>query len=206
MEFSKLIDKRRSAANFMEGVKLTTADLKPIFDEVKLAPSAFNLQHTEYIAVLDEETKEKIREAAYGQFKVHSASGVIIVTADRYAYKQTACIYQGMVHLGVINETQLQQTVDENTAFYESRGEEFMKEDAIRNASLSAMMFMLAAKNRGLDTCPMIGFDKEKVRELLNIPNTHEIALMITIGKEKESSRNLRGYRKPTEEFVSYIE
>lgn len=206
MDFSKLIDKRRSANNFIEGIKLTEADLKPIFDEVKLTPSAFNLQHTEYTVILDEETKEQVREAAYGQYKVHSASGVMIVTADRYAYKQTACMNQGMVHLGVITETQLQQTIDENTAFYEERGEEFMKEDAIRNASLSAMMFMLAAKNRGLDTCPMIGFDKEKVRDLLKIPHTHEIALMITIGKEKESSRNLRGYRKPTEEFVTFID
>ncbi|ATP41124.1 nitroreductase family protein [Solibacillus sp. R5-41] len=206
MEFSKLIDKRRSANNYIKGVKLTAADLKPVFDEVKLAPSAFNLQHTEYVVILDEETKEKIREAAYGQYKVHSASGVIIVIADRYAYKQTACINQGMVDLGIINETQLQQMIEENTAFYEGRGEEFMKEEAIRNASLSAMMFMLAAKNRGLDTCPMIGFDKDKVREILEIPDTHEIALMVTIGKEKESSRNFRGYRKPTEEFVSFIE
>ncbi|TWJ49947.1 putative NAD(P)H nitroreductase MhqN [Bacillus paralicheniformis] len=79
-----------------------------------------------------------------------------------------------------------------------------MKEEAIRNASLSAMMFMLAAKNRGWDTCPMIGFDSDQVRELLEIPGTHEIVLMITIGKEKESSRRLRGYRKPVNEFVSF--
>ena len=42
----------------------------------------------------------------------------------------------------------------------------------------------------------MIGFDNQKMRELFNVPETHEIALMITIGKEKESSRRLRGYRK----------
>lgn len=94
--------------------------------------------------------------------------------------------------------------VENNTQFYETRGEPFMKEEAIRNASLSAMMFMLAANNRGWDTCPMIGFDSDQVRELLEIPDTHEIVLMITIGKEKESSRRLRGYRKPVNEFVSF--
>ncbi len=50
----------------------------------------------------------------------------------------------------------------------------------------------------------MIGFDSDQVRELLEIPDTHEIVLMITIGKEKESSRRLRGYRKPVNEFVSF--
>lgn len=69
MEFSKLIDKRRSAGNFIEGVKLTAADLKPVFDEVKLAPSAFNLQHTEYVVVLDEEKKKKFVKQLTGNIK-----------------------------------------------------------------------------------------------------------------------------------------
>ncbi len=77
---------------------------------------------------------------------------------------------------------------------------------AIRNGSLSAMMFMLAAKDKGWDTCPMIGFDPEAVKEILNIDDTHEIVMMITMGKEKVSSRQPRGYRKPVNEFVSYIE
>ncbi|MDM5250489.1 nitroreductase family protein [Lysinibacillus sp. G4S2] len=204
MEFSKLIDKRRSANNFIEGIKMTEEDIRPILEDVKLAPSAFNLQHTNYILVLDEEMKEKIREAANGQYKVHSASGVILVLGDKEAYKNTANLSQGMVDLGIITACELDNLVDENTKFYEERGKEFMKEEAIRNASLSAMLFMLAAKNRGWDTCPMIGFDQQQMRALFNVPETHEIALMMTIGKEKESSRRLRGYRKPVEEFATY--
>lgn len=204
MEFSKLIDKRRSANNFIEDIKMSEEDIRPILEDVKLAPSAFNLQHTNYIVVLDEEKKEKVREAAYGQYKVHSASAVVLVLGDKEAYKNTANLNQGMVDLGIINACELDNIVNENAKFYEERGQEFMKEEAIRNASLSAMLFMLAAKNRGWDTCPMIGFDQQQMRALFNIPETHEIALMITIGKEKESSRRLRGYRKPVEEFATY--
>ncbi|MGY3189135.1 nitroreductase family protein [Lysinibacillus sp. TE18511] len=204
MEFAKLIDKRRSANNFIEGIKMSEEDIRPILEDVKLAPSAFNLQHANYIVVLDEEKKEKVREAAYGQYKVHSASAVILVLGDKEAYKNTANLNQGMVDLGIINACELENIVNENAKFYEERGEEFMKEEAIRNASLSAMLFMLAAKNRGWDTCPMIGFDQQQMRALFNVPETHEIALMMTIGKEKESSRRLRGYRKPVEEFATY--
>ncbi|MGE7912372.1 nitroreductase family protein [Lysinibacillus xylanilyticus] len=204
MEFAKLIDKRRSANNFIEGIKMSEEDIRPILEDVKLAPSAFNLQHADYIVVLDEEKKEKVRDAAYGQYKVHSASAVILVLGDKEAYKNTATLNQGMVDLGIINSCELENIVNENTKFYEERGAEFMKEEAIRNASLSAMLFMLAAKNRGWDTCPMIGFDQQQMRALFNVPETHEIALMITIGKEKESSRRLRGYRKPVEEFATY--
>ncbi|WHX87002.1 nitroreductase family protein [Bacillus paralicheniformis] len=204
MEFNELIETRHSANNFLEDVQITVKDLEPIFEDIKLAPSAFNLQHAEYKVVLEKDLKEKIREAASSQYKVHSASAVILVTGDRYAYRQTEKINEGMRDLGIIKDFELQEMVENNTQFYETRGEPFMKEEAIRNASLSAMMFMLAAKNRGWDTCPMIGFDSDQVRELLEIPDTHEIVLMITIGKEKESSRRLRGYRKPVNEFVSF--
>lgn len=202
MEFLKLIEKRRSANNFIKEAKITEADLKPIFDDVKFTPSAFNLQHAHYISVINEDVKEQLREAAYGQYKIHNASAVIIVTGNRYAFRQTEALNRGMLDLGMITEIELENMVKENTEFYVSRGEEFMKEEAIRNASLSGMMFMLAAKNRGWDTCPMIGFDQEKVRQILNIDANHEVVLMITIGKEKESSRRLRGYRKPVNEFV----
>ncbi|MBS4201612.1 nitroreductase family protein [Bacillus sp. FJAT-49732] len=205
MEFVKLIEKRRSANNFIKDVHITPEDLNLIFNDVKLAPSSFNLQHTEYIVVIDEEMKEKVREAAHGQYKIHSASAVILVTADKQAYEQTERLHQGMLHLGVLTEFELKDMIEENIQFYEGRGEAFKKEDAIRNGSLSAMFFMLAAKNRGWDTCPMIGFDQEQIRALLNIPHTHEVVMMITIGKEKESSRRLRGYRKPIGEFVTYV-
>lgn len=204
MEFAKVLDKRRSVNNFIEGIKMGEEDIRPILEDVKLAPSAFNLQHTSYIVVLDEEKKEKVREAAYGQYKIHSASAVVLVLGDKEAYKNTANLSQGMVDLGIIDACELETIVDETTKFYEERGKEFMKEEAIRNASLSAMLFMLAAKNRGWDTCPMIGFDQQQMRALFHVPETHEIALLITIGKEKESSRRLRGYRKPVEEFAIF--
>jgi len=66
------------------------------------------------------------------------------------------------------------------------------------------MLFMLAAKERGWDTCPMIGFDPEAIREILNIPDQYVPAMMITIGKEDLSGQRARGYRKPVGEFVSY--
>ena len=202
MDLKELIKNRRSANNFIEGIPITQNDLNPIFEDVKFAPSAFNLQHTEYIAVLDKDLKDKVYEAAYKQYKVKSASAVILVTADRLAYKQTERIHQGMLSLGMLTEFELTEMIEDNTHFYEGRGEAFQKEDAIRNASLSAMLFILAAKNHGWDTCPMIGFDQEKIRNLLDIPSTHEIVLMITIGHEKMSNRRLRGYRKPVDEFV----
>lgn len=66
------------------------------------------------------------------------------------------------------------------------------------------MQFMLIAKDKGWDTCPMIGFDPAKVQEVLNIPEQFVPVMMITLGKEDESGQRARGYRKPVGQFVSY--
>ena len=39
------------------------------------------------------------------------------------------------------------------------------------------------AKSMGYDSCPMIGFNIEKVAELVNLPDDHVMGPMIAVGK-----------------------
>ncbi|MGY3715865.1 nitroreductase family protein [Sutcliffiella cohnii] len=204
-DFIQLVKERRSASNFLPNISIKKEELQGIFELVKFGPSAFNLQHSHYVTVVDQNKKEQLREAANGQYKVSSASAVIIVLGDQKAYKQAPEIYEGLKMLGIVNKQEYDHMVQDTVSFYETSGAQFQRDDAIRNASLSAMLFMLAAKEKGWDTCPMIGFNAEKVREILKVDEQYEIALMITIGKEKVASRKPRGYRKPVSEFVTYI-
>jgi len=202
--FTSLIRKRRSANKFLPDVDISREELDEIFSDVKFAPTAFNLQHPHYIVVDSPQMKERMFEAAYRQYKVKTASAVILVLGDKMAYQNVGKVNEGLLQLGVISKQEHEHTVDSVTTFYESRGEAFLHDEAIRNASLSAMLFMLAAKDKGWDTCPMIGFDPAEVSHHLNIPDTYVPVLMIAIGKEDLSSQRVRGYRKPTGEFVSY--
>ncbi|MNH90790.1 putative NAD(P)H nitroreductase MhqN [compost metagenome] len=203
-DFTSLLKARRSATKFIPEVEILDKELDEMFNLVKYAPSAFNLQHVHYVVVKDPEIKNKMYEAAHKQYKVKLASAVILVFGNKNAYKDIARINEGLLHLGVINKQEYDLTVHSTLDFYESRGDTFQNEDAIRNASLSAMQFMLIAKDHGWDTCPMIGFDPEAVRKSLNIPDAYVPAMMITIGKEDLSGQRPRGYRKPVGEFVSY--
>nr|WP_211184703.1 nitroreductase family protein [Paenibacillus lemnae] len=205
MEFSEIVKKRRSANNFLADHPITQKELDEIFDLVKLSPSAFNLQHASYIVVKDPAVKEQVKEAAFGQFKVSSASAVVAVLGNMKAYTKVSEIYMGLKMLGALTEEEYNKITDETISFYEAQGEAFQKEEAIRNASLSAMLFMLAAKEKGWDTCPMIGFDPAQIKNLLNVKEGYEVVMLVAVGKEKEESRRPRGYRKPVSEFVAYI-
>lgn len=198
----EIVKARRSANNFDNQVKISRSEIEEMFELVKFAPSAFNLQHAQYLVVDEPELKLKVKKAANNQHKVGTASAAIIVLGDLEAYRDVEKIYEGMLHLGMMDEISFRQTVDSIHAAYTEM--EFRKEEAIRNASLSAMQFMLIAKAKGWDTCPMIGFNSEEIRSLLNIPDRYSIVMMITIGKEKTSHPRPRGYRKPVGEFVRF--
>ena len=42
---------------------------------------------------------------------------------------------------------------------------------------------MLAVKSMGYDTCPMEGFDYEKIGKLIQLPDDHWISMMVVVGK-----------------------
>ncbi|GFP74627.1 nitroreductase family protein [Clostridium fungisolvens] len=203
-DLKTLIEQRHSANNFIEGVKIPKEDFDAIFDLLKLAPSCFNIQHANYLVITDEDKKEALREAAFNQYKIHTASAAVLVLGDKEAYKKVDSIYSGMLNLKMLSKIDYDKMMNDVFNLYEGRGQEFQRDEAIRNASLSAMMFMMIAKDKGWDTCPMIGFDNERVSKLFNIPENLEPVLLITMGKEDTSKRRMRGYRRPVGEFVTF--
>ena len=163
-EFMNIVRERRSANKFIEGIEIPKKDLEDIFEELTLAPSAFNLQHANYYVVKDADVKMEVYEAAYKQYKVKTASAVIIVTGDKLAYTNAENIYAGTKMLGILDENEFQGMIKMIYDLYEGWGEDFQHDEAIRNASLSSMLFMLLAKEKGWDTCPMIYFDQKKIK------------------------------------------
>ncbi|WP_127531441.1 nitroreductase family protein [Paenibacillus kobensis] len=204
-EFVSILKERRSANRFVEGVKISRDQLDEILNLTKYAPSAYNLQHTHYYVVTDRDLIEKIYEAAYKQYKVKTASAVIFVFGDTKAHLHAASLNEGMKALGILSQEEYDRTVNNTIQFYESRGEAFQREDALRNAGLSAMQFMLIAKEKGWDTCPMHSIDEEVLANLLDVPEQLVPVMMITIGKSATESFRPRGYRKPVNEFVRYF-
>lgn len=204
-DFMSIVRERRSANKFIEGVKIPREDFEAIFKELSLAPSAFNLQHAKYYVVEDKTLTEGLYDAAYQQFKIKTASATLIVTGDKNAYQEANRIYEGTKMLGILDNTEYNFMIDMINKLYEGWGESFQHDEAVRNASLSAMLFLLLAKEKGWDTCPMIYFDKDKIKTVLGVPENEVPVLMITMGKMDKSSNKIRGYRKSSNEFVKYF-
>ncbi|MFJ8236295.1 nitroreductase family protein [Ureibacillus sp. NPDC094379] len=207
MNFDELVTSRHSAVNFIEDEKMTEEDFKKIFELTKLAPSASNLQFTDYLVITDKEKKERVRELSYNQYKIHTASAVIIVMGNKNSIEMSEVekIYGPMKMLKMMDELDYEMTMN-GIKGYSDRLKENPNDldvELARNVGLSAMLFMLSAKHYGYDTCPMHVHNVEQLREEFNIPTHLQPIMMITIGKSVDKVRP-RGYRKPVGEFVKF--
>lgn len=205
--FDELLKARHSAVNFVKEAKMTEEDFKRIFELTKLAPSAYNLQMTNYLVVIDEEKKEKVRELSYNQYKIHTASGIVIVLGNKNSIERETVenLYRPMVQLKMMDEVDYITTLNtiEQFANELKLDERALSLELTRNAGIHAMLFMLSAKSLGFDTCPMHVHNVEALREVFNIPEHLEPIMMIAVGKSVDKVRP-RGYRKPVNEFVQF--
>ena len=72
--------------------------------------------------------------------------------------------------------------------FHEGR-EWLQRDEAQRSIGMAMQTLMLAAKASGLDSCPMIGFDIEKVAQLIKLPADYVMGPLIAIGKAVTEAR-----------------
>lgn len=209
MNFEELVKSRHSAVNFIENEKMTEEDFKKIFELTKLAPSAYNLQFTHYLVITEEEKKERVKELSHHQYKIHTASAVIIVMGNKNSIEEVEAekIYGPMKMLKMMDELDFEMTMNQIKGFKEKlkANENNFNVELTRNVGIHAMLFMLSAKHYGFDTCPMHVHNVDELRKEFSIPDHLEPIMMITIGKSVDKVRP-RGYRKPVGEFVSFNE
>lgn len=177
METLDAIRARRAIKHYDPDHVMPEADAKLLLDLARQSPTSFNMQNWRFVHVKDKDLRLKIREAALGQAQVSEASMLLILCADLKAHKKDPARYW----VDAPKEAQ-DILVPMITPFYEQKPET-QRDEAMRSTGIAAQTLMLAAKDMGYDSCPMIGFDPDAVAKLINLPEHHVIGMILTIGK-----------------------
>jgi len=178
MEVIESIYQRRSIKQFDPEHKLTSAEEKKLFEAVIQSPTSFNIQHWRFVVLRDPELRTKIRsEFGNDQSQMTDASLLVLFTADVKAWAKEPKRYWANSPQEVSD-----LLVNWMGPFHEGR-DWLQRDEAQRSIGMAMQTMMLAAKGMGYDSCPMIGFDIEKVAELVNLPDDHIMGPMVAIGK-----------------------
>jgi nitroreductase len=172
------IKSRRSIRKYVQQ-PIDREDLQNLFELVRLSPSAWNLQPWRFHVVINEELKQKLEDAAYGQKQVTSAPAVIVVTSDM---EDVLANLSETVHPG-LPEGRKEEEVANLSAFFNGMSVEERGQWGLTQTNIAFGFLMIAVQGMGYASNPMLGFDQDKVRQLLNLPAHVKFAGILPIGK-----------------------
>ena len=155
MEFKDLIKERRSVRAYSEGKEISNELIEEIITEAYQAPSWKNSQTARYYVANTPEAIEKVRKALPEFNNRSSANAALVITTF---VKDISGFNAGVAENELSNKW------------------------GAYDLGLNNAYFVLAAKERGLDTLIMGLRDANALREEFNIPKTEQITAVIALG------------------------
>ncbi len=178
METIDAIYKRRAIKAFDPEHQLTAEEETQLLEATIQAPTSFNIQHWRLVLLKDPELRQKIRkELGNDQAQMTDASLLVLFTADVKAWTKSPERYWANAPKEIAD-----LLVGWMGPFHEGR-EWLQRDEAQRSIGMAMQTLMLAAQDMGYASCPMIGFDIEKVAELIKLPEDHVMGAMVAVGK-----------------------
>lgn len=204
--FMEAMDFRHACKAFDETKKISDEDMTYILETGRKSPSSFGMEPWKFLVITNEELKAKLRPACWDQVQITSCSHLVIILAAIDAVKPESGIprkkfgrrempeekYEFYLNLYA---NHLAQTLSSNENIYSWTA---------RQTYIAAGNMMTAAAIKGIDSCPIEGFEKEKVEEILGLDTTkYQLSLVLPFGYRVNPQSEQQ--RDKLEDVVEYI-
>jgi len=195
MDVFEAIETRRAIKKFDSTYKMSSDDVQKLMKHVILAPTSYNQQNWRFVYVTDQSIKEKISAAARGQAQPRDGSLVVILCGDMTAWKTEPLRYWKN------HPAEKQKTVKAALERKYDGNPQNQRDEAVRSCGMAAQTIMLATRQMGLDSCPMVGFEYDELSEVIKLPEDHLIVMMVVVGKRAEDAVQ-RGGQLPLDQVA----
>ncbi|RDI38495.1 NAD(P)H-dependent oxidoreductase [Falsibacillus pallidus] len=207
---------RHATKQFDPDKKIPEDDFQFIMETGRLSPSSFGFEPWRFLVIQSEEMREKIKNAAWGAYgKLPEASHfVVILSRTKLDTEYNSAYLQDHFKNG-------KNMPEENFKKYMQRIEEFQKEDfklldgdrplldwAGKQTYIALANMMTAAAQIGVDSCPIEGFNMDKMNKLLADEGLLEdghfgISVMVAFGYRVNEPAEKS--RRPFDDIVKFI-
>ena len=194
---AKAAESRRSIRKY-ESTPVPQEEIRDLLRLAAKAPSAFNVQPWRFIVVTDNDLKQKLAAAAYNQQQVINAPATIVIYSDMVSAldRVPEAMHPDMP------QDQRDAGVTRFRGQFASQSVEEREGWGLGQANIALGYLLLLAEAKGLATSPMLGFEPEKVKELLGLPSHVRMPALVAIGYPAEEG--FRPHRLPIDSIVEF--
>ncbi len=199
-QFEEALHFRHACKLFDEAKKIAPDDLRFILEAGRLSPSSFGMEPWEFWVVQDGKRKEALRPLCWNQPQITTCSDLVVLLSRRNMRSTNPYVAEQFKPRGALYEKYLQTYHD----FIDWRSDETIDCWSGKQVYLASGFIMLAAASIGIDSCPIEGFDKEKVEALLEVDTQQfQIEYLIALGYRVDEQP--KRYRRDFDDVVRFL-
>jgi nitroreductase len=205
-DFSKAMDFRHACKVFDDTKKISDEEIHYILEAGRKSPSSFGMEAWKFLVITNEELKAKLRPFCWDQIQITSCSHLVVVLAGI----ENAKVESGMPKKRFLRREMPQEKLDFYLDIYAKHLAKTLSSDeniyawTARQSYIALGNMMTAAAFIGIDSCPIEGFEKENVENVLGLDTSkYQVAVIVPFGyRLNEQSSQLR---LPFDEVVEFI-
>lgn len=198
--------------------KISDEDFNLIMEAGRLSPSSFGFEPWRFLVINSSELREKIRKFSWGaQTQLPTASHFIIILNRKPVDMKAFSNYTEMIMKEVqrlpkdIIETKSEFFSKFQANDFKLSDDKSLTDWSSKQTYIALANIMTTASLIGIDSCPIEGFDKEKIDELLSLegvmdPEHFSSSVMVALGYRDDSNRQPMKTRQDYNEIVKIID
>ncbi|NVK03753.1 MAG: NAD(P)H-dependent oxidoreductase [Flavobacteriia bacterium] len=200
---------RYATKSFDPNFRLTDNQINDLKKAVQLSVASFGLQPYKVYIIESDAMKSSLKDAAFGQRQIDEASHVFVFAHQRtYQSQEVECFIEELAksqNRDVEDLQAYQQSIDTwMSAMSEAELETWMSSQV----HIAMNNLLLAAATLQIDSCPMGGFDSDKVDALLGLTEENlKSCLIVPVGKRSADDpyADYPKTRKSQEALFEYV-
>lgn len=206
-EFMEAMDYRHACKVFDDTKKISREDFDFILEAGRKSPSSFGMEPWKFLVVNNEELRKEIRPVCWDQPQITTCSDLVIILAAIEDVK----VESGVPMRKFSRREMPQEKKDFYIGLYANHLKDTLSSDeniyawTARQTYIAAGNMMTAAAIKGVDSCPIEGFEKENLEKVLKLDTTkYQVAMVLPFGyRINEQSSQLREGLNDVVEFIN---
>lgn len=199
---------RYAVKKFDRSRKISEEDWNTLERSLIIAPTSFGLQLFKAIVITDDDLKQKLSPAAWGQPQIADCSHLVVLAAKKTILPED--VDKFFERVGAVRKIPA-DTLSDSKKRVLRFGEKAVAEGwafswCQRQTYLVLGFLLETAALLGIDACPMEGFDPAQFDNMLRLED-YSATVLCAVGYRSESDRisNLPKVRMPNENLIERI-
>ncbi|HMA04668.1 MAG TPA: NAD(P)H-dependent oxidoreductase [Methanomicrobiales archaeon] len=168
MEFKDIVMQRYATKKF-DGRRVPEGKMNELYELIRFAPSALNVQPWKIKVITDQKMKEQLRPATYDQEQVTTCSHLLVFCANT-DFEGLLGKLERLMKQAKVPDAELKMVMEMARGYFLANPPEVRLAMAQHHVFLALGNALNGAKSLGLDSCPMGGFDSKEYSRILALP------------------------------------